>query len=386
MFTSSLSPYSRKNPFGAPLRVNRLLSGPASEKETRHFELDLSGSDLRYECGDSLGVFPKNCPDLVADLLAALHLTGDEIVVNKDGVGRPLRDALLEDFVITQPSREFINALVERSGDGAPTLRQLLNPERKQDLDDYLYGIEYLDLLLSHPSARFTAEDFAKTLRKLQPRLYSIASSQRAFPSAVHLTVAVVRYTSNGRERKGVASSFLADRVPQHSPVPIFVHSAKGFRPPEDPSTPMIMVGPGTGVAPFRAFLQDRAATGAKGKNWLFFGEQRRSCDFLYQEEMESWHRDGLLHRFDTAFSRDQAHKIYVQDRMLDPENASEIWRWLDADGAHFFVCGDAKRMAKDVDAALHTIVRERGGKSEAEAAEYIEALKKSKRYKRDVY
>jgi sulfite reductase (NADPH) flavoprotein alpha-component len=222
-------------------------------------------------------------------------------------------------------------------------------------------------------------------LRKLQPRLYSIASAQKAFPDSVHLTVAVVRYESHGRKRKGVASTFLAERANDAS-VPTFIHSAKGFRPPEDPNTPMIMVGPGTGVAPFRAYLQHRRATGAGGKNWLFFGEQRRESDYLYGEEFGAMKKDGVLTRLDLAFSRDQPQKIYVQHRMLDPENAREIWKWINAEGAHFFVCGDAGRMAKDVDAALHKIISEQGGKKPEQTAEYIESLKKAKRYKRDVY
>jgi len=338
-----------------------------------------------YECGDSLGVFPQNCPELVEDIIRALRLNGQEIVVNKDGVGRPLRDALIQDFIITQPSKEFLNLLVEKSGDGAPTLRQLLNPERKVDLESYLYGVEIVDLLLQHPSTSFTAEEFAGTLRKLQPRLYSIASSQKAHPREVHLTIAVVRYETGGRRRKGVASTYLADRVGAGR-VPVFVHSAKGFRLPEDPAIPIIMVGPGTGVAPFRAYLQERAETGASGKNWLFFGDQHVATDFLYRADFESLQAAGVLTRFNTAFSRDQAERIYVQHRMLEPENAAEIWRWIDAEGAHFFVCGDAKRMAKDVDAALHKIICEQGGKTPEQAAEYLEALKKLKRYKRDVY
>jgi len=223
-----------------------------------------------------------------------------------------------------------------------------------------------------------------KLLRKLLPRLYSIASSQKAYPTAVHLTIAVVKYESHGRNRKGVASTFLAERVSETDRVPVFVHTAKGFRLPEDGNTPIIMVGPGTGVAPFRAYLQDRKATGAKGKSWLFFGEQRRASDFLYEAEFKALQADGILARFDTAFSRDQAHKVYVQNRMM--ENAAEIWKWIDQEGAHFFVCGDAARMAKDVDAALLKIVETEGRKTVEEAGVYVEELKKAKRYKRDVY
>lgn len=382
--TAAATPFSRKNPFPAQLAVNRKLTLEGSEKDTRHFELSLEGSGLVYECGDSIGVFPKNDPELVEEILRALHADGSENVAGSDGGQKALRDALLSDYIITQPSKQFIQALVERAGEAAALLRELLDPLRKGDLEEYLWGMEYIDFLTSHPSVRFTPEEFVKTLRKLQPRLYSIASSQKAYPAAVHLTIAVVRYESHGRARKGVASTFLAERVGEAGRVPVFVHTAKGFRLPEDGSTPIIMVGPGTGVAPFRAYLQDRKATGAKGKNWLFFGEQRQKCDFLYGEEFKTLQEEGILSRFDTAFSRDQAQKVYVQHRMQ--ENAAEIWKWLDGEGAHFFVCGDASRMAKDVDATLLEIVQKEGGKTPEEAAKYIEDLKKTKRYKRDVY
>lgn len=378
------SAYSRKNPFPARLHVNRKLTLEGSQKETRHFELDLEGSGLVYECGDSIGVFPKNDHALVEEIIHALHATGDEIVPGNDGTPKSLRAALTEDYQITQPSKQFVQAIAERGGEAAAFLREMHDPLRKKDLEEYLWGMEHIDFLAGHQSIQFTPEEFVKLLRKLQPRLYSIASSQKAWPTAVHLTIAIVKYESHGRGRKGVASTFLAERCTETDRVPVFVHTAKGFRLPEDPNTPIIMVGPGTGVAPFRAYLQDRKATGAKGKNWLFFGEQRRKSDFLYEEEFAAMQAEGILTRFDVAFSRDQAHKVYVQDRMK--ENAAEIWKWIDQEGAHFFVCGDASRMAKDVDAALLKIVETEGGKSPEEAAAYVEELKKAKRYKRDVY
>jgi len=378
------SAFSRKNPFPARLHVNRKMTGEGSEKDTRHFELDLDGSGLIYECGDSIGVFPKNDPELAQEILHALHATGDEMVPGNEGTPKPLRTVLIEDYQITQPSKQFIQAIAERGGEAAAFLREMMDPLRKHDLEAYLWGMEYIDFLHGHPSIHFTPEEFVKLLRKLQPRLYSIASSQKAHPAAVHLTIAVVKYESHGRKRKGVASTFIAERVGESGRVPVFVHTAKGFRLPEDKSTPIIMVGPGTGVAPFRAYLQDRKATGATGKNWLFFGEQRRGSDFLYEEEFTALQGEGVLTRFDTAFSRDQAHKVYVQNRMT--ENAAEIWKWIDQEGAHFFVCGDASRMAKDVDAALLKIVETEGGKTPDEAALYVEELKKMKRYKRDVY
>jgi sulfite reductase (NADPH) flavoprotein alpha-component len=259
----------------------------------------------------------------------------------------------------------------------------LLHPDRKHDLENYLWGAEVIDFLVDHPSVKFTPQEFVALLAKLQPRLYSVASSLRVFPDQVHLIVDVIRYESRGRIRKGVASSFLADRAAD-VPVPVYPASAKHFHMPEDHSIPLIMVGPGTGIAPFRAFLQERQALGAKGKNWLFYGAQREKCDYVYRDEFHQMKQDGILTRMDCAFSRDQAHKIYVQHRML--ENAPEIWKWIDSEGAQFFVCGDARRMAKDVDAALRKIVQEQGGKSVEEANTYVEALKSDKRYKRDVY
>jgi sulfite reductase (NADPH) flavoprotein alpha-component len=385
MSTESASVYSKKNPFPAKLRVNRKLTLEGSGKETRHFELSLEGSGLNYEVGDSLGVIPTNCPELVEDLIDALHATGDEIVIGSDGTEKPLRQALLSDYQITQPSNQFIEAIAQRGGTaGAPLINELLDPLRKPDLEAYLWGLEYIDLLCDHPSMQFTPAEFVKFLRRQIPRLYSIASSLKTYPEAVHLTIAVVRYETHGRRRKGVASTYLADRCNELDGIPVFVHTAKGFRLPEDPNTPIIMVGPGTGVAPFRAYLQERKAVGAKGRNWLFFGDQHEKTDFMYRDEFEQAQRGGILTKFSTAFSRDIPNKkVYVQDRMM--EDAGEFWAWLDG-GAHFYVCGDAKRMAKDVDATLHKIVQEQGGKSVEEAALYVEGLKKAKRYKRDVY
>jgi sulfite reductase (NADPH) flavoprotein alpha-component len=261
-------------------------------------------------------------------------------------------------------------------------LAALVAPERKDDLKKWMYGREVVDLLgnLAQP---FSAAEFAALLKKLAPRLYSISSSLKAHPDEVHLTVSAVRYEAFGRSRKGVASTFLADRVSDTGRAPVFVQPSHGFKPPAASETPMIMVGPGTGIAPFRAFLEERQALGARGKNWLFFGDQKRGTDYLYEESLEAWKRDGFLTRLDLAFSRDQAEKVYVQTRML--EAAAELWAWLE-EGAHFYVCGDASRMAKDVDAALHTIVEKEGGKSADDAKAYIAKLKTEKRYKRDVY
>ncbi len=258
----------------------------------------------------------------------------------------------------------------------------LLAPSRKEDLDRYLWGMEVIDFLIEHPSIKISPQDFVDVLAKLQPRLYSISSSLKAHPDQVHFTIDVVKYTSHGRKRGGVCSTFLADRA-DNVPVPVFPNVSK-FRLPEDGNTPIIMVGPGTGVAPFRAYLQERRAVGAKGKNWLFFGSQKAACNYFYREEFDEMQKDGFLTRLDLAWSRDQEKKVYVQDRMM--ENAAEIWKWMDGEGAHFFVCGDARRMAKDVDAALRKIVQEHGGKDVDAANEYVEKLKSDKRYKRDVY
>src|SRR6058998_260879 len=380
--TVAATRYTRANPFPARLVVNRRLSGPESAKDTRHFELDLTGWGLTFEVGDSLAVYATNDPELVDEMIRTLGATGDEQVPRPKGEPTTFREALLRDYSITQPTPKFLKAIAQRAS-AAPTLGYLLAPNRKQDLETYLWGMEIIDFLSEHPSVHFAPEEFVGLLTKLQPRLYSVASSLRAYPDQVHFIVDVVRYESNGRIRKGVCSSFLAERA-DDVPVPVFPSVAKHFHLPEDPDVPIIMIGPGTGVAPFRAYLQERQATGAKGKNWLFFGSQHQKCDFAYGEEFEAFKNEGLLTQLDCAWSRDQPEKIYVQHRMRD--NAAEIWKWLDGEGAHFFVCGDAKRMAKDVDVTLRQIVQEQGGKSLDQANEYVEKLKSDKRYKRDVY
>src|SRR5215813_4473714 len=369
--------YTRANPFPARMLVNRRLSGPESAKDTRHFELDLTGWGLSFEVGDSLAVYATNDPDLVEEIIHALGATGNEQVPRAKGEPTTLRQALLRDYGITQPTPKFLKAIARRAS-AAPTLDYLLAPDRKQDLQTYLWGMEVIDFLVEHPSARFAPEEFVGLLTKLQPRLYSVASSLKAYPEQVHFIVDVVRYESHGRLRKGVCSSFIAERA-DNVPVPVFPSIAKHFHMPEDSDAPIIMVGPGTGVAPFRAYLQERKATGAKGKNWLFFGAQHQKCDFAYGEEFEAFKKEGLLTRLDCAWSRDQAEKIYVQHRL--GEHAAEIWKWIDAEGAHFFVCADAKRMAKYVDAMLRKIVQEQVGNSVDQANEYVEKLKSEKRY-----
>jgi sulfite reductase (NADPH) flavoprotein alpha-component len=362
------------------MTVNRSLCGEGSDKDTRHLEIDVTSWGLNYEVGDSLAVWPTNDPQLVNQILEALSARGDEPVKGPKGE-TTLREALFRECRITQTTPKFLKAIAARA-DAAPLITELLDPERKEDLDRYLWGMEVIDFMTEHPSIKFAPQEFVDLLSKLQPRLYSIASSLKAFPNQVHLTVDVVRYESHGRVRKGVCSSFLAERA-DAVPIPVYPSSSK-FRLPEDNNIPIIMVGPGTGIAPFRAYLQERKATGAKGKNWLFFGSQKARCNYFYEDDFNQLIREGVLTRIDCAFSRDQPHKIYVQHRML--ENAPELWKWIDGEGAHFFVCGDARRMAKDVDAALRKIVQDQGGKSVDEANAYVEKLKSDKRYKRDVY
>ena len=375
------APYTRTNPFPAKLKVNRSLCGEGSEKDTRHFELDLTGWGLNYEVGDSMTVWPTNDPALVDELVRRIGANSDENVKGPSGE-KPLREVLFRDCRITQTTPKFLKAISERAVNGAPLLTELLTPERKQDLDTYLWGMEIVDFLIEHPSIKWAPQEFVDVLAKLMPRLYSISSSLKAHPDSVHFTIDVVHYESRGRVRKGVCSNFLAERAGDAS-IPVFPNTSK-FRLPEDTNTPIIMVGPGTGIAPFRAYLQERKAVDAKGKNWLFFGSQHQHCNYFYREELEQYQRDGFLTRCDCAWSRDQAAKSYVQTKML--ENAAELWKWIDSEGAHFFVCGDARRMAKDVDAALRKIIQEQSGKTEEQTNEYVEKFKADKRYKRDVY
>jgi sulfite reductase (NADPH) flavoprotein alpha-component len=361
------SAYSKKKPFPALLLASRNLNGDGSAKQINHVELDLTGSDLTYEAGDALGVMANNCPDLVADVLAALGCDGEEAVPAPDGSTTSLRRALTELYDLGKPPADLL-ALCGSPGQGGVAVA--------------LHHI--IDVLVARADVKLAPADFVRALRKLQPRLYSISSSPKAHPGHVHLTVGALRYEVGNRARKGVCSTFLTDRiVAGQSQIGVFVHSNKAFRPPANPDAPMIMVGPGTGIAPFRAFLEERRATGARGKNWLFFGDQRAATDFIYRDDLLAMQADGTLTRLDLAWSRDQQEKIYVQHRML--EHAAELFAWLEQ-GAHFYVCGDAARMAKDVDAALHQVIERAGIKSSEDAAAYVQALRAAKRYARDVY
>jgi len=359
--------YSRQQPFTARLLENRLLNGPGASKETRQLVFDLSGSDFTYAAGDALGVWPRNCPALVEELLTLMQFDGQTLVELKGEPPMPLAIALQAHLEIAKVTAQQLQAFGAQSAD----LQRLLKPECKTELQQWLWGRQLVDVLRAFPQ-QLPLADWLALLKPLQPRLYSISSSPLAHPQQVHLTVSTVRYG----ERKGVCSSFLADRALE---VAIFPQVSKHFRLPEDDSVPVIMVGPGTGIAPFRAFLEEREARGATGGNWLFFGEQHAATDFYYQAQLQAWQAAGHV-RLDTAFSRDQAEKIYVQQRLR--EHGAQVWQWLEA-GACFYVCGDAQRMAKDVDAALREIIAEHGG---VDADVYMDALGKAKRYRRDVY
>jgi len=364
--------------------VNIRLTGPGSEKDTRHHEIAIDGQPATYQPGDALGIHPRNNPALVDRVLGAVGARGDEPVTAADGTSVPLGQALIETYNLSTPGRKLFETLIAK---GATDLAPLVDKANAEQFKHFVNGWneahDVLDLLDAYPACRLTPVELVESLRKSIPRLYSIASSQSAHPGEVHLLVVSVRYPIRGREREGVASTWLADRWPIDATAPMYLQNQqKHFSMPSDLRRDLIMVGPGTGLAPFRAFVEERRIMGATGRNWLFFGEQRRGTDFFYENELTGYVRDGLL-RLDTAFSRDQAHKVYVQHRMR--EQARDIWAWLQ-NGADFFVCGDKERMAADVDRELHTIAETVGGLTPDQAKAHVEELKKTKRYKRDVY
>ncbi len=374
--------YGKKNPFPAPVARKLLLSGEGSAKETWHIELSLDGSGMTYEPGDALGLVPVNPPDVVEAILAAGSFDANRTVTLRDGGETTFADALSRHLDITGLNALILgkyNALAKSS-----KIDALLAPENKKGLSDYLHGRQIIDMLLEFPIKGLDPREFTAVLRKLPPRLYSIASSLKAHPGEVHLTVAAVRYQSHGRKRKGVASTYVADFLGESSQsAHVYTHANKNFKLPRSGETPLIMVGPGTGIAPFRAFVEERAANADTGKSWLFFGDQHYTFDFLYQLEWQQHLKSGALSRLDVAFSRDQKEKVYVQHRML--EQSRDIWAWLE-EGAHFYVCGDSTRMAPDVHQALLEIARKEGGLKDDAAEAYLDELKKSKRYQRDVY
>ncbi|MEC1475331.1 assimilatory sulfite reductase (NADPH) flavoprotein subunit [Bacillus haynesii] len=373
--------YSRKNPFRAEVLENLNLNGRGSNKETRHLELSLEGSGLTYEPGDALGIFPENDPELVDMLLAELKWDPNVTITVDQGENLSLKEALTSYFEITVLTKKFIQQAAELIEN--EKLRELAASENADQLKAYIAGRDLIDFVRDFGPIAAAPQEFVSILRKMPPRLYSIASSSAANPDEVHLTIGAVRYNMHGRDRKGVCSVLCAERLQPGDTLPVFIQPNKNFKLPENPEAPIIMVGPGTGVAPFRSFMQEREETGAPGKSWMFFGDQHFVTDFLYQTEWQKWLNDGVLTKMDVAFSRDTEEKVYVQHRML--EHSKELFEWLE-EGAAFYVCGDKNNMAKDVQNALLEIIEKEGGKSREEAEAYLAEMKKQKRYQRDVY
>lgn len=379
---AAASAYSRTNPFRAEVLENINLNGRGSNKETRHLELSLEGSGLTFEAGDCLGIYPENDPLEVDMLLSELKWNQDEMVaVNKQGDMHSLKDALTSHFEITGLTKALLKQVAQLSTN--EDLKELISTGNEAKLKAYLQGRDVLDLIRDYGIWGESAQDFVSTLRKMPPRLYSIASSLNANPEEVHLTIGAVRYEAHGRERKGVCSILCAERLQPGDTLPVFIQQNKNFKLPENTDTPIIMVGPGTGIAPFRSFLQEREESGAEGKSWLFFGDQHFMTDFLYQTEWQKFIKDGALTKMDVAFSRDTEEKVYVQHRML--EHSKELFSWLQ-EGAAVYVCGDKNSMAKDVQTTLLQIIENEGGMSSEKAEEYLADMKKQKRYQRDVY
>jgi sulfite reductase (NADPH) flavoprotein alpha-component len=346
-----------------------------------HLAFSTAGTGLSYQAGDACGVIPRNDPNLVAEILQHLHFNGNEQVHCGLAGNTTLLDALLHHLQITRLNRKMVQEYANHGK--CAKLLELLAPENKATLEHYIYGRGPIDLLVQFPGIVDDPADLVAMLPRLTPRLYSISSSPVAHAGEIHATVAVVRYTSHNRERGGVCSTLFADRTSVSDSLPIYIQPNKKFRLPADPDTPMIMIGPGTGIAPFRGFLHERRALGHNGRNWLFFGERSAASDFLYRDEFEAMLADGHLAKLDTAFSRDQESKVYVQDRMI--QNSHVLWDWLQ-DGASVYVCGDASQMGKDVHATLRKIVEKEAGMSAQGAEEYVTALKEQHRYHRDLY
>lgn len=376
------SAYSRNHPFHAEVLENLNLNGRGSDRETRHLELSLAGSNLSFEPGDSLGVYPENHPQLVADIIAAMGWNSDESVpLNKKGEEGTLREALLRHYeitVLTKPLLEQAAQLTASAG-----LQALLAPDHQQELKAYIQGRDLLDLVQDFAPWEVPARSFVTILRKLPARLYSIASSYNANPDEVHFTVRAVRYESHGRDRYGVCSVHCAERVQPGDTLPIYIQNNPNFKLPANSEVPVIMIGPGTGVAPFRSFLEEREEQGASGRTWLFYGDRHFVTDFLYQTDWQRMLKDGVLNKLDVAFSRDTEEKVYVQHRIL--EQSRELYAWLQ-EGAHVYVCGDEKHMAHDVHSALVTVIQRESGLSPEEAAAYLEHMQQEQRYQRDVY
>jgi sulfite reductase (NADPH) flavoprotein alpha-component len=377
------SVHNRANPFKARITANYSLSSAGSNKDTRHIVVHLGASGITYVPGDSLAVVPRNFPKTVDDLLPHLGIDPATPVEQPTGAVA-VRELLITQYILNRVSKKFVKAVLERLADGDKKKQLGEIVANDEAFDDYVFTRDYTDVLIDYPVS-FTAAEFLPLANKVAPRLYSIASSPKAHPGEVHLTVAVVAYTTHGRAKYGIASGYLGHGQDMNKDeVPVYIQPTKHFHMPA-PDANIIMVGPGTGIAPFRAFLEQREVEGATGKNWLFFGDQKKASDFLYEAQFADMQRKGLLTRFDTAFSRDQAEKIYVQDRIR--ENGAEFWKWLQ-EGAYFYICGDAKRMAKDVHQMLIQVAQTHGGMTPEAAKEYIEVTlaKTEKRYLKDVY
>jgi len=377
----TVTQFNRENPLLAPVVDKRVLNPASTSKTTLHMAFSTAGTGLTYDAGDACAVMPRNDENLVAEILQQIKCNGNETVEHAKTGSTTLHDVLLRHLQITRLTKKTVGEFAARSQNAF--LSELLQPERKEQLENYLHGRGVIDLLLEHPTDSLDANELVTMLPSLSPRLYSISSSPAAHRDQIHATVAVVRFTAHSRERGGVCSTLFEDRTMLEDRLPIYIQPNKKFRIPKDPDTPMIMIGPGTGIAPFRGFLHERRALGHKGKNWLFFGERSLATDFLYREELEAMLADKCLTRLDTAFSRDQQDKVYVQHRML--ECAPTLWNWIE-DGASLYVCGDAKHMARDVDAALRQVVMEQGKMDTESANEFIDNLKSNHRYHRDVY
>ena len=376
------STYSRNNPFKAEVLENINLNGRGSNKETRHLELSLEGSGITYEPGDALGIYPENDSELVESLIQKMGWDSEELVtINKQGEVLPLKEALISHFEITTLTKPLIEKAAQLSS--SEELNELLSSENKDQLKNYLHGRDLFDLISDFGPWNASVQEFVSILRKMPARLYSIASSISANPDEVHLTIGALRYDANGRERKGVCSSFLADRIEPGDTLPVYIQHNQNFKLPNNPDTPIIMVGPGTGIAPFRSFIQEREELGVEGKSWLFFGDQHFVTDFLYQTEWQKYLKDGVLTKLDVAFSRDTEEKVYVQHRLL--EHSQELFEWFQ-EGAVVYVCGDEKNMAKDVHNTLIEIIEKEGKISREKAEEYLANMKQQKRYQRDVY
>ncbi|WEG12918.1 assimilatory sulfite reductase (NADPH) flavoprotein subunit [Pullulanibacillus sp. KACC 23026] len=380
--STAASAYSRTNPFKAEVLENLNLNGRGSNKETRHLELSIEDSGLSFEPGDSLGIYPENDTPLVDQIISEMDWNPEEpVTVGKQGDTAPLREALLHHFEITVLTKPLLEKAAQYSE--ANGLHDLLKAGQEEALRTYLDGRDVLDLLRDFAPWTFGESEFVQILRKMPPRLYSIASSYQANPDEVHLTIGTVRYTAHGRDRAGVCSAQIAERTEPGEYINVYVHKNPNFKLPENPDTPIIMVGPGTGVAPFRSFLEEREELEAEGKTWLFFGDQHFRTDFLYQVDWQRWLSEGVLTRMDVAFSRDTEEKVYVQHRML--EKSKEFYEWLQ-EGAVVYICGDEKHMAKDVHETILSILEQEGGLSREEAEAYLTEMRKQKRYQRDVY